>query len=47
MYAFTQPLHNGHFKWSKSGLISNFSFFKIGCLIKVKEPSLSFYFPKT
>ena len=32
------------FKWSLTGLNSEFSFFKTNCVTRVKEPSLPYYF---
>ena len=33
------------FKWSLTGLDSEFSFFKTSCLTKAEEPSLPYYLP--
>ena len=35
------------FKWNFTGLSSEFSFSKIDCLTKVKEPGLPYYLPIT
>ena len=46
-----QPLHSGRydtrsiFKWSLTGLNSEFSFSKASCLTRTEEPSLPYYLP--
>ena len=50
-YIYAQPLHSGRiwpssiFKWSLTGLNSEFSFSKTSCLTKSEEPLLPNYLP--